>query len=50
MIGLVLTAKQVTALDRFFCIYDDELSYSVQMGGAGQSLQDHLAAVLHRNQ
>lgn len=47
-IGLTPTAKEVTALGRRFRIDGDELSYSVQMGGVGQPLQDHLAAVLHR--
>ena len=47
-IGLTPTAKEVTALGRSFRIDDDELSYTVQMGAVGQPLQDHLAAVLHR--
>ena len=47
-IGLAPTAKEVTALGRSFRIDGDELSYSVRMGAVGQSLQDHLAAVLHR--
>jgi hypothetical protein len=47
-IGLAPTAKEVTALGRSFRIDGDELSYSVQMGAVGQPLQDHLAAVLHR--
>jgi hypothetical protein len=47
-IGLAPTAKQVTALGRSLRIDGDELSYTVQMGGVGQPLQDHLAAVLHR--
>jgi hypothetical protein len=47
-IGLAPTAKQVTALGRSFRIDGDELSYSLQMGAVGQPLQDHLAAVLHR--
>jgi THAP4-like, heme-binding beta-barrel domain len=47
-IGLTPTAKEVTALGRSFRIDGDELSYSVQMGAVGQPLQDHLAAVLHR--
>jgi THAP4-like, heme-binding beta-barrel domain len=47
-IGLTPTAKQVTALSRSFRIEGDQLSYSVQMGAVGQSLQHHLAAVLHR--
>lgn len=49
-IGLVPTAKQVTALGRFFRIDGDEFAYSVQMGAVGQPLQDHLVAVLHRKQ
>lgn len=48
MIGLTPTAKEVTALGRRFRIDGDELSYSVQMGAVGQPLQNHLAAVLHR--
>ena len=48
-IGLAPTAKEVTALGRSFRIDGDELSYSVRMGAVGQPLQDHLAAVLHRN-
>ncbi|ETB31591.1 peroxynitrite isomerase [Mycobacterium avium] len=47
-IGLTPSAKEVTALGRWFRIDGDELSYSVQMGAVGQPLQDHLAAVLHR--
>jgi hypothetical protein len=47
-IGLAPTAKEVTALGRSFRIDGDELSYAVQMGAVGQPLQDHLAAVLHR--
>ena len=47
-IGLTPTAKEVTALGRSFRIDGDELSYSVRMGAVGQPLQDHLAAVLHR--
>lgn len=47
-IGLAPTAKEVTALGRSFRIDGDELSYSVQMGAVGQPLQNHLAAVLHR--
>ena len=47
-IGLAPTAKEVTALGRSFRIDGDELSYSVRMGAVGQSLQDHLAAVLQR--
>jgi hypothetical protein len=45
---LAPTAKEVTALGRSFRIDGDELSYSVRMGAVGQSLQDHLAAVLQR--
>jgi THAP4-like, heme-binding beta-barrel domain len=47
-IGLAPTAKEVSALGRSLRIDGDELSYTVQMGGVGQPLQDHLAAVLHR--
>ncbi|WP_238409229.1 FABP family protein, partial [Mycobacterium canetti] len=47
-IGLAPTAKEVTALDRSYRIDGDELSYSLQMRAVGQPLQDHLAAVLHR--
>jgi hypothetical protein len=47
-IGLTPTAKEVTALGRSFRIGGDVLSYSVQMAAVGQPLQDHLAAVLHR--
>ena len=47
-IGLTPSAKEVTALGRSLRIDGDELSYSVQMGAVGQPLQDHLAAVLHR--
>jgi hypothetical protein len=47
-IGLTPSAKQVTALGRSFRIDGDELSYSVEMGAVGQPLQNHLAAVLHR--
>lgn len=48
VIGLSPTAKEVTALGRSLRIDGDELSYTVQMGGVGQPLQDHLSAVLHR--
>lgn len=47
-IGLSPTAKEVTALGRRFRIDGNELSYSLQMGAVGLPLQDHLAAVLHR--
>ncbi|TAM71200.1 peroxynitrite isomerase [Mycobacterium sp.] len=47
-VGLTPTAKEVTGLGRSFRIDGDELSYSVQMSAVGQPLQDHLAAVLHR--
>lgn len=47
-VGLTPSAKEVTALGRSFRIDGDELSYTVQMGAVGQPLQDHLAAVLHR--
>lgn len=47
-IGLAPTAKEVTALGRYLRLDGDELSYSVQMGAVGHPLQDHLAAVLHR--
>lgn len=47
-VGLTPTAKEVTGLGRSFRIDGDELSYAVQMGAVGQPLQDHLAAVLHR--
>lgn len=47
-VGLTPTAKEVTGLGRSFRIDGDELSYTVQMGAVGQPLQDHLAAVLHR--
>ncbi len=47
-IGLTPTAKEVTALARSFRLDGEQLSYSVQMGAVGQPLQDHLAAVLHR--
>lgn len=47
-IGRTPTAKEVSALGRSLRIDGDELSYTVQMGAVGQPLQDHLAAVLHR--
>jgi hypothetical protein len=47
-VGLTPSAKEVTALGRSFRIDGDELSYTVQMGAVGQPLQDHLAAVMHR--
>jgi nitrobindin-like protein len=47
-IGLTPSAKEVGALGRSLRIDGDEMSYSVQMGAVGQPLQDHLAAVLHR--
>ena len=47
-IGLAPTAKEVTALGRSFRVDGDVLFYSVQMAAVGQPLQDHLAAVLHR--
>ena len=47
-VGLTPSAKEVTALGRSFRIDGAELSYPVQMGAVGQPLQDHLAAVLHR--
>ena len=47
-VGLTPSAKEVTALGRSFRIDGDELSYTVQMGAVGHPLQDHLAAVLHR--
>ncbi|MBW0017884.1 MAG: FABP family protein [Mycobacterium sp.] len=48
-VGLSPTAKEVTALGRSIRMDGDELSYSLQMAGVGQPLQDHLAAVLHRS-
>ncbi|OBI40538.1 fatty acid-binding-like protein [Mycobacterium kyorinense] len=47
-IGLTPSAKEVTALGRRFRIDGNELTYSLQMGAVGQPLQNHLAAVLHR--
>jgi THAP4-like, heme-binding beta-barrel domain len=47
-IGLAPTAKEVSALGRSFRVDGDELSYTLRMGAVGQPLQDHLAAVLHR--
>jgi nitrobindin-like protein len=47
-IGRTPTAKEVSALGRRFRVDGDELSYSLQMGAVGESLQHHLAAVLHR--
>lgn len=47
-VGLTPSAKEVTSLGRSFRVDGDELSYTVQMGAVGQPLQDHLAAVLHR--
>jgi hypothetical protein len=47
-VGLTPSAKEVSALGRSLRIDGDELSYSVQMGAVGQTLQVHLAAVLHR--
>ena len=47
-IGLAPTAKEVTALGRSFRVDGDDLSYTLRMGAVGQSLQDHLTAVLHR--
>ncbi|MEB4210824.1 peroxynitrite isomerase [Mycobacterium sp. 94-17] len=48
VIGRTPSAKEVTALGRSIRIDGDEFSYTVQMGAVGQPLQDHLAAVLHR--
>ena len=47
-IGLAPTAKEVTALGRSLRLDGDELSYTLRMGAVGQSMQDHLTAVLHR--
>jgi THAP4-like, heme-binding beta-barrel domain len=47
-IGRTPTAKEVTALGRWFRVDGDELSYSLKMGAVGQPLQHHLSAVLHR--
>jgi hypothetical protein len=48
VIGLAPTAKEVTELGRSLRVEGDDLSYTVRMGAVGQPLQDHLAAVLHR--
>jgi hypothetical protein len=47
-IGLASTAKEVNSLGRSFRVDGDELSYTLRMGAVGQTLQDHLAAVLRR--
>jgi hypothetical protein len=47
-IGRTPTAKEVSTIGRRVRVDGDELSYSLQMGAVGQSLQHHLAAVLHR--
>jgi hypothetical protein len=48
VIGLAPTAKEVTELGRSLRVEGDDLSYTVRMGAVGQPMQDHLAAVLHR--
>jgi hypothetical protein len=47
-IGRTASAKNVTAMSRFFRVDGDELTYTVRMGAVGQPLQDHLTATLHR--
>ncbi|MCH9730029.1 MAG: FABP family protein [Actinomycetia bacterium] len=48
VIGLTESAKAVTALSRSIRIEGDELTYTLLLGAAGQPLQHHLAAKLHR--
>ncbi|MBY0441319.1 MAG: FABP family protein [Mycobacteriaceae bacterium] len=48
VIGLTPTAKEVTALSRCLRIDGDQLSYSLRMSAVGEPLQDHLTAVLYR--
>ena len=47
-IGLTESAKVVTALSRLIHVQGDELTYTLLLGAAGQPLQHHLAATLHR--
>jgi hypothetical protein len=47
-IGLTASAKDVAALSRSIRVDGDELTYRLSMGAAGQPLQHHLAATLHR--
>jgi hypothetical protein len=48
LVGATSTAKQVTAIHRHVEVSGDVLTYTMAMEAVGESLQEHLRAVLHR--
>ena len=47
-VGLSSTAKVVSAVNRSFRFFRDELTYAVEMSAVGKPMCHHLSATLHR--